>query len=384
MSRLVCLLAAAALPAAAALCFSEATPQDAPAGWQALAGDAARGQALFEGAGRCIECHRFRGEGSFVRGPSFDPHWRSGPALGERLAERPPPADWPEAVPGDAYLLQSLLEPSAHVVEGYPDAMPAAAGPLLRLGPRELADLLAWLNPAEAPARFVPEELPPPGADPWSQLPVGDPARGEELFFRPDDSSCAGCHLVRLPRLEARFHPPFWREGGLIGPELTRYARVATPQQALAAILRPQEAKTAGFEEGLVETPGERLLVGVLLAAGEPGVLLMKADPGGPQYVFVDSDSVAERTEVELSRMTPVFSELTSPQDRLDLLAFLRQAAAESLELGAAALPGSGLGERAPCAPLYDGDWPEELPLELLQRIPGIRVNRAAPPSTPR
>ena len=334
--------------------------------------DAARGRELFFGRGRCAECHRYEGEGSFARGPSLDAHWASGPALRDRLAQRRAAGAYPEAAAGDAYLLASLLEPDAVLAPGFDAGMPPAHGPVLGLSRQDVADLLAYLNPGPA-ARAVPE-LDAPGPNPWDTLPGGDPARGEGLFFRPDDAACKGCHLIRLPRLEQRYHPPFWRQGGLSGPELTRSALIRGPEDVLRAILRPGAARTGGYQDVLLETTGERLLTGLLLADGAPGVLLMEADPSGPYYRWIERENIAEVTPVPRSRMTHVFPEILDLQERLDLLAFLRAVAGESAALGADGLPGHRYGVRDPVYPLYTGVWPEAAAPEQLRAIPGLEV----------
>ncbi len=337
-----------------------------------LLGDAARGRAVFHGRGRCGECHRLEGRGSPVRGPSFDAHWASGPALAERLRERPRPPEYPERVPGDAWLLRSLLEPGRDQLEGFAGPMPAARGPLLRLSRQDLADLLVLLNPGP-PARWIPD-LPAPGPNPWELLEGGDPQRGEAWFFRPDDSACSGCHVLRLPRLEPRYHPAFWREGSLVGPDLTRVALLLTPEEVMDAILQPHAARTPGFRDVVLETEGERILAGLLLADGEPGVLLLEATPAGPEYRWVERDSIASLELAERSRMTHVFAELLDPGQLLDLLAFLRQVARESRQLGLAGRPGCPWGARDPVRALYDGRWPAEARPELLQLLPGLPV----------
>ncbi|TAH38124.1 MAG: cytochrome c [Planctomycetota bacterium] len=321
-----------------------------------LPGDSGRGRAVFLGRGRCAECHRFRDEGSWARGPSLDAHWADGPPLSQRLAQRPQPAG--------EYLLQSLIDPDAYLVPGYDAGMPSAGGPLLRLSRQDVADLLAYLGP-DLPQPAVPAQA-AARPDPWDDLPGGDARHGEDLFFRPDDAACSGCHIVRLPRLEARYHPPFWRESGLSGPELTRIALVREPAQVLEAILRPGAARTGGYRDVLVETQGGRLLTGLLLADGAPGLLLMDANPSGPYFRWLDRDSVAEVTPVARSRMTHLFTELLSVQERLDILAFLRQSAR--------AAEGPASDALDPVRPLYTGRWPEDARPELLRRIPGVLV----------
>ncbi|KAA3604857.1 MAG: hypothetical protein DWQ01_19810 [Planctomycetota bacterium] len=349
-----------------------------------LRGDRQRGREVFREQGRCLECHRHQGEGSFMRGPSFDPHWKSGPSLAERLSERPKPADYGEVVPGDAYLLESLVEPGAYLTPEFEDSMPPAHGPLTRLKEQDLADLLAYLNPAagEEPLRPIPA-LPEPGANPWDLIPEGDPEEGERLFFRPDDAACSGCHLVRLPSLKERFHQEFWEKGSLVGPELSRQALYSTPKQVLESILRPNSQRTGGFWDVMLETEGERLIIGLLLAEGDPGALIMEASPAGPDFIWIDRESIAAIDPVADSRMTHVFAELMSVQDRLDLLAFLRRAAEESANFGEAGLPGQPWGAQDPCRALYDGRWPEKARPELLQQIPGIFVDKAQSTATP-
>lgn len=345
-------------------------------------GDAERGREIYLNQGRCVECHRYQGEGSYVRGPVLDAHWQAGPALKIRLSQRPRPANqasfvYEEVVAGDAYLLESLLEPDAFLVEGFDPAMPSAHGSLLRLEEQDLADLLAYLNPAPSgvePARPIPPLAKPP-VNPWDKLPRGDARRGEELFFRPDDAACSGCHIVRVPRLEDRYHAPFWKAGSLVGPELTRLATFASPENILDSILQPQRRRTGGFWDSMVETHGERLFIGLLLADGESGVLLMDASPAGPEFIWTGRENIYELTAVEDSRMTHVFAELLDVQGRLDILAFLREAALESVRLGPDALPGQPLGARDPCINLYSGEWPVSAHPELLQRIPGLSVD---------
>jgi len=349
--------------------------------------DAGRGRDLFRGRGRCLECHRMDGEGSPVRGPAFDAHWRSGPPLQERLRERRPVvlAGIPEGVPGDAWILESLLHPAVAAAPGWEgQPMPGARSALLALGEQELADLLAFLNPApggEAGRRWIPE-LPPLEPDPWAAFATlgGDPGEGERLFFRPDDAACSGCHLLRLPALEERYPAVFWAQGTLAGPELTRLALVQTPEEILASILRPEARQTPGFETWLVETHGERLFTGMLLARSAEGMLLMEAEPSGAVFTWLDAEDIAEAIPQVPGRMTHVFPELLSVEDRRHVLAFLRASALASEAWGEEALPGGPLGARDPVAPLYDGAWPPEARPDLLQRIPGIPVSHEGGP----
>lgn len=92
-------------------------------------GDAARGERRFGEIG-CNGCHLVNGVGGMV-----------GPDL-TGIAAKPlrEPGRWPSA---DAYLRESIREPRAYLVTGYPPDMPSAAK--LKLADRDVDDLVAYL-----------------------------------------------------------------------------------------------------------------------------------------------------------------------------------------------------------------------------------------------
>lgn len=94
------------------------------------AGNAAAGAALFNGQAACSACHALEPDKRLV-GPSLA-------GVAARAATVRP------GTTAEAYLLESIVNPDAHVVAGY-DAglMPANFG--ARLSPQELADLVAYL-----------------------------------------------------------------------------------------------------------------------------------------------------------------------------------------------------------------------------------------------
>jgi cytochrome c2 len=93
----------------------------------AALGDPVRGDALIE-TYTCAACHR-AGAANGVA-PSFV-------GLHERAAERDP------ALSAAAYVYQSIVQPTAYLVEGYANAMPQNYGD--RLSEQEIADLVAYL-----------------------------------------------------------------------------------------------------------------------------------------------------------------------------------------------------------------------------------------------
>jgi putative membrane-bound dehydrogenase-like protein len=106
--------------------LSEMLPlQDA--GERVTAGDAKRGAEIFatHPTAACINCHMLGGKGSTV-----------GPAL-DKVASKN----------DEAYLLESLLEPSAKLAQGYAQSPVSPMPPMgLILKPQELADVLALLK----------------------------------------------------------------------------------------------------------------------------------------------------------------------------------------------------------------------------------------------
>jgi cytochrome c oxidase subunit 2 len=96
---------------------------------QAVQGDPARGEQRFGEVG-CNGCHTVASVGGVV-GPDLS-HIASRPL---REAGR-----WPSV---SEYLRESIREPQAYLVAGYPGDMPAAA--TLQLSDEDIDDLLAYL-----------------------------------------------------------------------------------------------------------------------------------------------------------------------------------------------------------------------------------------------
>lgn len=113
-----------------------ATPQP-EATSEAVIGDAEHGKELFkngvDGAPACTVCHATSkgfGFGNHLSGPNLQ-------GVGERAGERV------EGLTAEEYITQSILQPSAFVVEGYANIMyPNFAD---HLSEQDTADLVAYL-----------------------------------------------------------------------------------------------------------------------------------------------------------------------------------------------------------------------------------------------
>jgi cytochrome c551/c552 len=85
------------------------------------------GEALLATYG-CVACHRAGAENGIA--PSFV-------GIAERAGERRPP------LPAAAYLYESIVNPSAYLVEGYANAMPQNFA--ARMSDADLGDVIAYL-----------------------------------------------------------------------------------------------------------------------------------------------------------------------------------------------------------------------------------------------
>ena len=109
-------------------------PASASAAAQPAAGLAAEGQALFTGRGICITCHTIDGvEGAVgILGPNLT-------TIGADAGTRQP------GVSAEDYLVQSIKEPDAYLVEGYPQGLMTATILGLNLTDAEVDALVAYL-----------------------------------------------------------------------------------------------------------------------------------------------------------------------------------------------------------------------------------------------
>src|SRR5215475_9456839 len=89
------------------------------------------GEQIFKTKGTCEICHRIGQPGT--RAPDLA-------GVGARAAKRKP------GVSAKAYLIESLIQPAAYVVEGYPPIMPAVDKPPIALNRSELWALTAFLE----------------------------------------------------------------------------------------------------------------------------------------------------------------------------------------------------------------------------------------------
>jgi mono/diheme cytochrome c family protein len=191
------------------------------------------GEKIFKEKGTCGVCHGIGQKGT--RAPDLA-------GVGARAARQRP------GMSATAYLVESLLDPGAHLVEGYPDIMPKADRPPIGLNRSELWAVTAFLESLSGAVQVRLDDIPatagPPAAGSGSAPAVGvklpgDAKAGQAVFA--GKGACIACH----------------KAGALgaspVGPDLTQIARIQTPEYIMAKILDPAGMGTvAGYPAGVM------------------------------------------------------------------------------------------------------------------------------------
>lgn len=276
------------------------------------------GESIYFGKGKCSTCHSVSDRGSAIRGPNHGVNNRFGTPMGLRAEERA--KERSEATgrtfTATEYLVESIADPGAYVVDGFKNEMPIVYKPPIKLNADEITAVVLFLQSlggeVDPKAVVLPEVIKMAAeqadATPWSPYLEGDAENGRDLFF--DEKSAAGC---------ARCHTVDG-EGGDVGPELTLVAGTRDSPFIVESILRPSAVIASGFEPYLVETTDGELVTGVLKEDNETGVTL-KMDSG--KLLHIPRDEIQDVAPQETSIMPEGFADDLSVTDFHDVLAFL-------------------------------------------------------------
>ena len=189
------------------------------------------GEELFKTKGTCEICHRIGQKGT--RAPDLA-------GIGSRAGKTKP------GMGAKAYILESLLQPGAFIVEGYPPIMPAVDKPPIALNRSEVWAMTAFLESLGGTVDVQLDDIPATvgasaasgGAAPEVKIP-GDPKAGEAVFSTK--AGCIACH--KAGKLT----------GAPVGPDLSQIARIQTPDYIMKKILDPAGSGTvAGFPKGVM------------------------------------------------------------------------------------------------------------------------------------
>ena len=143
------------------------------------------------------------------------------------------------------YIIESLLQPAAFVVEGNPPIMPVVDKPPITLNRSEVWALTAFLESLGGTVTVVLDDIPKTvgaaaagGATAELKLP-GDPKAGKAVYM--GKGGCLACHKAGdIP-------------GTPVGPDLSQIAKIQTPDYIMKKILDPAGSGTvAGFPKGVM------------------------------------------------------------------------------------------------------------------------------------
>lgn len=276
------------------------------------------GEALFWGRGNCYTCHSIGGRGSAIRGPNLGETAPLSTPIGARAARR---AEERAKQTGKVYtavdyLVETLTEPGAYLVEGYQNIMPVVWKPPIALKPDEIKAVIAYLQSqggtVDVGAIKLPETVTTAAKHEagvaWKPYLAGNPEAGKELFFDPESpAGCAKCHTIE-------------GKGGSVGPELTKIAAVQTPQYILESVLEPSKVVPKEFEPTLIITKSGQYLAGIV--KGEDEKVIRLADSQGKFQEVLKAD-IAERVPQKKSLMPENFADILTVQDLHNLLAYI-------------------------------------------------------------
>ena len=190
------------------------------------------GEEIFKGKGSCEICHRIGQKGT--RAPDLA-------GVGARAAKSKP------GMSAKAYLIESLLDPPAYLVQGYPAIMPKVDKPPIALNRSEVWAVTAFLESLGGTVTVKLDDIPKTAgaatagsAAPAAELKLpGDPTAGQAVFA--GKGACIACHKAG----------PIGASP--VGPDLSQIAKIQTPDYIMAKILDPASMGTvAGYPPGVM------------------------------------------------------------------------------------------------------------------------------------
>ena len=175
------------------------------------------GEQIYHTKGTCEICHRIGQKGT--RAPDLG-------GVGGRAGKTKP------GMSAKAYIIESLLQPQAYIVEGYPPIMPQIDKPPIALNRSELWALTAFLESLGGTVDVTLADIPATagasaaggGAAAEVKIP-GDPAQGALVF--QGKGTCIACH--KAGKIGA----------SPVGPDLSQIAKIQTPDYIMKKVLDP-------------------------------------------------------------------------------------------------------------------------------------------------
>lgn len=272
------------------------------------------GEVIYWGRGRCFTCHSVGDRGSAVRDPN---HGQFGEKFAEpmgaravsRAKERSEKTG--EEFTAVDYLVESLANPGAYVVEGYKNEMAVVYAPPISLSLKEIKAVIAFLlsqggdldmaavdgAPSEITERFYNKIAAAAAAG------GGDPGAGEVVY----EDNCIECHGIG-------------GEGEEMGPDLAGIAGKGL-KFISDSILQPAKSITPGFETFVVVAKDGRKTVGVKSRDEAGEIDITKAN--GEVVTIAKSDIKKITQDPTVSVMPDDMAEAMTVKDYQDLRAYL-------------------------------------------------------------
>ncbi len=272
------------------------------------------GESIYWGKGRCFTCHSVGDRGSAVRGPNHGQFGDKFPLpMGQRAVER---AKERSAKTGKEYtdvdyMVESLADPGAYVVEGYKNEMAVVYAPPISLGLDEIKAVVAYMliQGGELDMAVIDSTPSPITEQFYAKISAataaggGDPGAGATVF----EDNCAECHQLN-------------GEGGEIGPNLTGIAGKGL-KFISESIRRPPAKIAAGFETYEVIRKDGRKFVG--LKSRDEATEIDITKPDG-DVVTIAKGEIKEMTEDKNRSVMPEdLIEALTVKDFQDVLSFL-------------------------------------------------------------
>jgi cytochrome c oxidase cbb3-type subunit III len=146
--------------------------------------------------------------------------------------------------------------------------------------------------------------------------PVGDAARGKELFY--GDANCSTCHMVA-------------GKGGRVGPDLTSLGTSRTVDSLIESVRNPSRRLAWGLTEPTKEFPQEYETVTVVTARGEEikGTILnednftLQMMDTAEHLRLLEKDKLRSTKKTRQSLMPVYNADLLSEKDLRDVIAYL-------------------------------------------------------------
>ncbi|HET6616637.1 MAG TPA: c-type cytochrome [Gemmatimonadota bacterium] len=183
------------------------------------------GEELYNGAGGCTACH-----GLGTRAPNLLTDQGGLGAIGARCGQRVDGEDC------KAYLHQSMVDPNAHVVEGFQPIMPDMSR---TLSEAQIWSLIAFLQSQGGEVTVTAADL-QTAAEESGATAGGTAAAGLSATTDPEqliqELQCIACHKLGA-------------EGQEVGPHFDGMGSRLSPDEIRQAILDPAASVSPGFEQ---------------------------------------------------------------------------------------------------------------------------------------